>query len=76
MAKPYKLRRMAEKVGNLEEIIIDTLNRHNGVQKEAADALGISSATLSDYLAKNGYVRITRYVHQSAIDKEDSALED
>ena len=69
MATPHKLRRLQRKVGNLEETIIDVLNAHKGVQKDAADALGISPATLSEYLSKKGYVRVTRYVHESELEQ-------
>lgn len=65
MATPYKLRDLAQQVDDLERTIVDTLNAHNGNQTEAAKSLGVSAATLSTYLQKKGYVRVSRYVHES-----------
>lgn len=61
MARPGKLRELKEEVPNLEQHILTQLDKHAGKQKDAAKELGISEATLNQWLKANGYVRVIHY---------------
>ncbi len=51
---PYKLRDVESRVGPLDEVIPDMVNRLG--QAETARQLGVSQFTVSRWLRENGYV--------------------
>lgn len=67
MAKPHKMRELESEVPNLEAHILEVLGKHAGKQKDAADELGISEATLSQWLKANNIVRVIRYVKEEEL---------
>jgi hypothetical protein len=60
MAKRNELKRLEEEKGDLHNIIPILVN--SGGQKLAAFTLGISQATISDWLAQNRYIKRVQYV--------------
>ena len=61
MAKPHRLKELEKEHGPLDELIPRLVNELGG-QKEAAEFLGISQATISTWLKEHGYLPITQYV--------------
>lgn len=61
MAKSHRLQEVEKERGRpLEEIIPPLVNI--GGQRRAADELGLSQATISNWLRDNGYKPIIQYV--------------
>lgn len=55
MAKRFVLRELEQKHGDLHKVIPPLVNDHS--QAEAARILGVTQATVSLWLRKNGYVK-------------------
>ena len=68
MAKPYRLKEVEQQRGNLHKVIPELVNEL-GSQKAAADALGVSQATISIWLRENNYQPKTTYVKAPKGDK-------
>lgn len=62
MGRRFKLKKLEERHGNLERVILTALDRNGGEQTAAARELGVAQATLSRWLKENDYVAIIRYV--------------
>lgn len=62
MAKPHRLKELEEVYGDLNNVIPTLLEKHQGSQKEVANQLGVSSATISNWLNKNHYIPVTKYI--------------
>jgi predicted transcriptional regulator len=60
MARRYKLKDLERKYGDLHKIIPRLVNQR-GQQEDAARALKVSQATISDWLKDNGYQLVRRY---------------
>ena len=61
MARSHRIQEVEKERGQpLEEIIPSLVNI--GGQRHAADALGLSQATISNWLRDNGYKPIIQYV--------------
>lgn len=64
MAKPHRLKELEEAYGDLNNLIPTLLEKHQGSQKEVANQLGVSSATISNWLRENNYISVTKYIKQ------------
>lgn len=62
MATPNRLQAIEQEHNTPLGELIPRLVNELGSQKDAADALGISQATISTWLKENGYVSKTVYV--------------
>lgn len=62
MAARYKLRDLEERHGDLHTVIPALVNQHG--QYEAGRLLGVSGATISNWLRDNGYTLKTEYVRE------------
>lgn len=61
MAKRDRLLEVERQHGDLHTVIIEALNKANGLQRVAAAELGVSAPTISLWLKKNGYRPIIRW---------------
>jgi hypothetical protein len=59
MAKPNRLKEIEKEKGDLHKIIPKLVNEHG--QYEAGRLIGVSGATIHNWLKDEGYVRIVRY---------------
>lgn len=64
MAKPNRLKELSAEHGDLEALIVPIVNEAG--QGEAARRLKISTATISTFLKKQGYVQVVRYVKKES----------
>jgi hypothetical protein len=65
LATPHRLRELEqEHNATLDDLIPSTVNKL-GSQKSAADALGVSQATISTWLRDNGYTPKTVYIKET-----------
>jgi len=62
MATPYRLQQVVQEHNTPLEVLIPQMVNALGSQKDAADKLGVSQATISTWLKENGYVSKTTYV--------------
>jgi len=60
MAKRFRLRELEQELGDLHQIIPALVNEKG--QGGAADQLGISQATISQWLSANGYIKREKWV--------------
>lgn len=63
-ANPYRIKQTVK--GDPKKIIPELVNEHG--QLEAARILGISQATISRWLKRNGYVAVTTWLHESQLE--------
>jgi DNA-binding NtrC family response regulator len=49
-----------------EDAILEALKTSRGVQRVAADKLGMSQSWLARWLKENGYVQVTTWVKEKA----------
>lgn len=52
---PYKMKKLEKEHGPLEKVIPNLLEKHRGSQRAVAAEIGISQASISRWLAANGY---------------------
>jgi len=62
MAKPNKLLELEKAHGDLNAVIPPLVNQHG--QAEAGRRLGVSGATISNWLKFNGYTMVIQYVRR------------
>lgn len=62
LAKPYRIKELESRLGNLHEVIPQLVNLHG--QAEAARLLGLSQTTVSQWLKVNGYRQKIEYVRE------------
>lgn len=62
MARRFKLRELEQKHGDLHKVIPPLVNTQN--QREAAQALETTQATISNWLKANGYRPVTTWVRR------------
>lgn len=62
MAKRFKLKEVQEQKGDLGTVIPDLLKAHNGSQKDVAEELGVTQATISNWLKENDFIQVKQWV--------------
>lgn len=65
MATPNRLQALEQEYNEPIEVLIPRMVNKLGNQRAAADALGISQATISTWLKENGYIAVTQWVKES-----------
>lgn len=72
MAKPNKIGEMAQEAGLSEVQFLQNLIIRHSSQKGIADALGVSQATVSDAMKRNGFVLKSEWVQDTPdVDTDD-----
>lgn len=64
MARRFRIRDLEEKYGDLHKVIPPLADDVG--QAETGRRLGVSSATISNWLKNNGYEPVTKYVRKNA----------
>lgn len=62
----FKLRNIERERGELDRVIPALLEKHEGMQWKVANELGVTQATISNWLKANGYKRTVRWIKESA----------